>query len=95
MQRFKYLTVYINSSGAYQTSDGTSRNIQELGEQGWDLVESLIDLLQKLIFAPLGRVFKLWKDVSVAVASLRASAFGHKTWGFTDDLSPKCSLVST
>ena len=38
MQPFEYLTVYINSLGAYQTADGTWRNIQELGEQGWDLV---------------------------------------------------------
>lgn len=45
-------------------------------------------------FPPLGRVFKLWKGVSVAVAlakrdalasNLRASAFGHKTLGSTDD----------
>ncbi len=43
MQRFEYLTVYINSSGAYQTADGTWKNMQELGEQGWELVSVVND----------------------------------------------------
>ncbi|HEY9636579.1 MAG TPA: hypothetical protein V6D14_24475 [Coleofasciculaceae cyanobacterium] len=38
MQCFEYLTVYINSLGAYQTADGTWRSIQELGDRGWELV---------------------------------------------------------
>jgi hypothetical protein len=38
MQHFEYLAVYVNSSGSYQTSDGTWRNINELGSQGWELV---------------------------------------------------------
>ena len=38
MQRFEYLTVYINPSGTYQSADGTWKNLQVLGEQGWELV---------------------------------------------------------
>jgi hypothetical protein len=43
MQRFEYLTVYINPSGTYQSADGTWKNLQVLGEQGWELVSVVND----------------------------------------------------
>jgi hypothetical protein len=43
MQRFEYLTVYVDASGAYQTIEGTWHRLDELGEQGWELVSVVND----------------------------------------------------
>jgi hypothetical protein len=37
MQRFEYLTVYVNAAGAYEAA-GTWKPLNELGKQGWELV---------------------------------------------------------
>jgi hypothetical protein len=48
MQRFEYLAVYVNSSGAYQTANGTWRDINELGALGWELV-SVVNESEELV----------------------------------------------
>ena len=49
MQRFEYLTVYVNASGSYQAANGSWRNIKELGEQGWELVSVVSDAAKDMV----------------------------------------------
>ena len=49
MQRFEYLTVYVNASGSYQSANGSWRNMKELGEQGWELVSVVSDTAKDMV----------------------------------------------
>ncbi|MBE9181712.1 DUF4177 domain-containing protein [Oculatella sp. LEGE 06141] len=48
MQRFEYLTVYVSSTGQYQASDGSWQKLDELGQQGWELV-SVVNEVNNLV----------------------------------------------
>lgn len=49
MSYFDYLTAYVNASGSYQAANGTWHNLQELGDQGWELVSVVQDAAGDLV----------------------------------------------
>lgn len=49
MPYFDYLTVYVNASGSYQAGNGTWHDLQELGDQGWELVSVVQDAAGDLV----------------------------------------------
>ncbi|AFZ17665.1 hypothetical protein [Allocoleopsis franciscana] len=50
MQRFEYLTVYANAKGEYQTSTGIWRNMNHLGDLGWELISVVNDSSELVAF---------------------------------------------
>jgi hypothetical protein len=50
MQRFEYLTVYVNPKGEYQTSAGIWRNMNHLGDLGWELISVVNDSSELVAF---------------------------------------------
>ncbi|MGJ3245804.1 MAG: hypothetical protein ACFE0I_06990 [Elainellaceae cyanobacterium] len=41
--RFEYRTVYVKALGVYQTEHGSWRPLDELGEQGWEMISVVND----------------------------------------------------
>jgi hypothetical protein len=50
MQHFEYLTVYANPKGEYQTSTGIWRNMNYLGDLGWELISVVNDSNELVAF---------------------------------------------
>lgn len=60
MQRFEYLAAYVNAKGEYQTTTGTWTPLNQLGNEGWELVSvvqesgELVAFFKRLLIARTG-----------------------------------------